>query len=584
MQTAPPHAPVVWQDGVLRSTLYGDIYFSQEDGLAESRAVFLDGCDLPEGWRDRTRFTVAELGFGTGLNIAALLDLWSKTRPAGGHLHIFSIEAHPMAREDAARALLAWPQIGSAAQALLARWPSVRRGFQRIDLPGWNATFDLAVMEVGEALQQWQGRADAWFLDGFSPASNPDMWRGEVLALIAARSAPGARAATFTIAGAVRRGLEAEGFEIARRPGFGRKKERLEARFSGPAPRHSADPRVVVIGGGIAGASLARAFAELGLPARVVTPPERSASGNPAALVMPGLDASGNARARLYAASLLRATQLYDQVPGGVIAHGALLVEYEERDPRRHAAIARQDAFEPGAVEKASPGRAAVWLNEPQASAGLIFHDGRVIEPAAVINAWLGEAVIPGCATGLARSGDAWVITLASGEVLEADFVVVAAGWDASALIPGLPLQAIRGQATWMDLDDPPAPASFGGYAIPTRTGVLFGATHDRDDVSTDIRPEDDARNLSSIAGVRSTLAARIDLAATQARAAIRAATPDQLPLAGELSPGLFILGGLGSRGFATAPLLAEHLAALICGAPSPLAAEAAALVDPKRL
>ncbi|MFY8140340.1 MAG: tRNA (5-methylaminomethyl-2-thiouridine)(34)-methyltransferase MnmD, partial [Caulobacter sp.] len=203
--TVTPSSPVdpglvgpglVWdEDGLPRSGLYGDVYFSAEDGLAETRAVFLAGGGLPDAWRGRARFTVAELGFGSGLNIAALLDLWSRERPPGARLHVFSVEAHPMSRQDAARALGRWPELSAVVEPLLAGWPRQARGFHRIDLPGLDAVVDVAILEVAEALTAWSGRADLWFLDGFSPATNPAMWRQEVLDLVAARSAPGARVA-----------------------------------------------------------------------------------------------------------------------------------------------------------------------------------------------------------------------------------------------------------------------------------------------------------------------------------------------------------------------------------------------------
>ena len=239
----PAESPLVLDDqGQPRSRLYGDVYFSTLDGLAESRAVFLQGCGLPEAWAGRRRFTVGELGFGTGLNILALLDLWRRTAPAGAWLDIFSIEAHPLAAEEAAAVLAAWPEVADLAELLVRRWPGRARGFHRLDLPEVRATLDLAVMEAGEALAGWTGTADAWFLDGFAPSANPQMWRQEVLDLVAARSAAGARAATFTVAGDVRRGLQAAGFEVAKRPGFGRKRQMLAARFSPPRPPRHAPP------------------------------------------------------------------------------------------------------------------------------------------------------------------------------------------------------------------------------------------------------------------------------------------------------------------------------------------------------
>ena len=173
---------LIWtEDGAPRSGRFDDVYFSNEDGLAESRAVFLAGCGLPEAWRGRRRFTVAELGFGTGLNIAALLELWRREGPPEGRLNIFSVEGFPLGRDEAARALSRWPEIAGAAEALLDAWPGAAPGFHRLDLPGFNATLDLAVGEAGWALSQWTGCADAWFLDGFAPSTNPAMWSEAVL-------------------------------------------------------------------------------------------------------------------------------------------------------------------------------------------------------------------------------------------------------------------------------------------------------------------------------------------------------------------------------------------------------------------
>jgi tRNA U34 5-methylaminomethyl-2-thiouridine-forming methyltransferase MnmC len=314
----PPPGPLIWRDdGLPQSSLYGDVYFSSVDGLAETRAVFLAGCGLPERFAEQPDFTVGELGFGSGLNIAALLDLWRREKPPNGKLHIFSIEAHPLDRDEAARILAHWPELGEAAQVLLDHWPGRARGFHRIDLPGFDAVLDLAVMDVVAALEAWDGAADAWFLDGFSPALNPAMWRDDVLAAVASRSAPGARAATFTVAGAVRRGLQAAGFEIAKRPGFGRKRERLEAWLPGARETTPRPQTLAIIGSGIAGASLARAARAEGLSVTVIDDPDGvAASGNPAALVTPALDAGGGPRAALYAQAFARAVTLYEGLPG----------------------------------------------------------------------------------------------------------------------------------------------------------------------------------------------------------------------------------------------------------------------------
>ncbi|MBI1684637.1 tRNA (5-methylaminomethyl-2-thiouridine)(34)-methyltransferase MnmD [Caulobacter hibisci] len=585
---SPQESPLIWrEDGMPQSRLYGDVYFSSADGLAETRAVFLEGCGLPGAWSGRDRFVVGELGFGTGLNIAALLDLWRREKPAGARLHIFSIEAHPITRDEAARALAVWPELGEAAQVLLDHWPSAARGFHRIDLPGFDAVLDLAVMDVTEALEAWSGAADAWFLDGFSPALNPAMWRDEILAAVAARSAPGARAATFTVAGAVRRGLAAAGFSWEKRPGFGRKKERLEATFPGARTAPVRPRSLAIVGGGIAAASLARAARAEGLAVTVVDAGRNPASGNPAALVTPAVDAGGGLRAAFPAQALARATALYDALPDAVLARGVLRLATGPRDPERFAAIAGQDLFAAGEMAVLDGEAATTALGEPAAGA-LRMGLARVVEPAAVIAAWRGEALAAEVARLEPIEGGWRLLDTDGVELVVADAVVLAGGTDLPRLWPEAPIRPVRGQTSWTGpIDELVAPAAFGGYAAPTRDGgVLFGATHDRGETATDLRDADHDRNRTALAKGRPDLAARLAETPLDGRAAVRATTADHLPLAGAVPgapAGLFVLGGLGGRGFTTAPLLAEHVVALVLGTPSPLPRELAGLVTPER-
>ena len=588
---AEDRAPrLIWtDDGSPRSGRFGDVYFSQQDGLAETRAVFLAGCGLPEAWQGRSRFCVAELGLGTGLNIAALLDLWRREGPAGGRLSLFSVEGFPLSREEAGRALDAWPELAEATQALLAVWPEATPGFHRLDLPDFNATLDLAIGDVSWALSQWSGRADAWFLDGFAPSTNPDMWSEAVMDGIAARSAPGARVATFTVAGAVRRGLAERGFTVDKRPGHGRKRERLEARLPAPAVTSSMTPSVVVVGAGIAGASLARAFAALGVPATVVEAdrPGAGGSGFPASLVTPRLDAGDEGIAALHAQALTRAGVLYAAIPDAVIERGVLQLEQAPRDAGRFAKVASQSVWAEGAMEVLDSATCANRVGEPVACGGLWMRDAMAIRPRAVLNAWLEKAVrVTAWVARIEPAGAGWrLLDEAGGVIIEADIVVVAGGWGTAGLVPGLVLAPVRGQANWVEGVEA-GPVAWGGYAAPTGSGLLFGATHDRGE--TDGGPSEEAgtRNLTTVAARLPQLAARIAAAGpAQARTAVRATTPDRLPLAGALPgvEGLFVLGGLGSRGFCVAPLLAEHVAALAIGAPSPLPAEVAVRISPLR-
>lgn len=588
---AEDRAPrLIWtDDGSPRSERFGDVYFSQQDGLAEARAVFLGGCGLPDAWLGRSRFCVAELGFGTGLNIVALLDLWRRERPPGGGLSVFSVEGFPLSRAEAARALAAWPELAESAEALLTVWPAMTPGFHRLDLPELNATLDLAVGEVGWALSQWTGRADAWFLDGFAPSTNPDMWSDAVLDHIAARSAPGARIATFTVAGAVRRGLAERGFAVEKRPGHGRKRERLEARLPEAVAEAEDRPSVAVVGAGISGAALARAFAALGVRATVVEA-ERSgagASGFPAALVTPRLDAGDGDIAALYAQALSRAASLYRETPGAVIDRGVLQLEQAPRDAGRFAKIAGQPIWPEGAMAALDAAACSDRLGEPVPTGGLWMAEAMAVHPAAILEAWLGEADrITTTVNRIEAAGRRWrLVDGADAVILEADVVVLAAGWGTAGLEPALSLAPVRGQADWVEAVAA-GTVAWGGYMAPTGSGLLFGATHDRGETEGGPSPEASARNLATVAARLPGLAGRIAAAgATRARTAVRATTPDRLPLAGPVpgTEGLFVLGGLGSRGFCAAPLLAEHVAALATGAPSPLTAGLAARVAPQR-
>jgi tRNA 5-methylaminomethyl-2-thiouridine biosynthesis bifunctional protein len=576
-----PHAELDWTaEGAPRSRHFDDIYFSRDGGLDEARAVFLKGCGLPEAWKTeawagRRHFTVAETGFGTGLNILALLDLWRAARPPGARLSVFSVEAYPMAREEAARALQAWPELHDLIEALLARWPRRAPGFHRIDFPELNATLDLAVGEALWGLQAWSGDADAWFLDGFAPAKNPDMWRAEVLQAIAARSAPGARLSTFTVAGHVRRGLEAAGFAVSKQPGHGRKRERLEAIMPGARPTDAPAPRAAVIGAGIAGAALARALMAQGLrPLVIDAGTDDAASGNPVALVTPALDAGGGPRAQLYAQAFARAVDLYKALgEAAVVGQGVEQLARAERDPARFQAVIEGGLFAQGALT-ATPG-------------GLLFEEGLWIRPRAVTEAWLaGAERITAKVERLERTEGGWRLHGADGAIAEADLVFVAAGMGSGAVLGQDDLFApVRGQASWAEGLSLDHALAWGGYAAPFDGAVLFGATHDRGRVDSQVTAEDHARNLETLRDALPDLAEQAGARPLHGRAAIRATTFDRLPAAGiQDEPGLYLLGGLGSRGFCTAPLLAEHLVASALNLPSPLPRKLHDLMVTRRL
>jgi len=210
-----------WRAGdVPVSRRFDDPYFSLEDGLAETAHVFLGGNRLPG--RFRGGFHVAELGFGTGLNLLATLALWREGAQTGV-LRYTSFEAFPLTPAQMMRAQAAFAPLAALARELAPHW-----GRAAVELP--DLRFRLIAGDARVTLPRWAGRADAWFLDGFAPAKNPELWQAPLLAEVFAHTAPGGTVSTYTAAGAVRRGLAAAGFEVARVPGFGRKRHMTTAR------------------------------------------------------------------------------------------------------------------------------------------------------------------------------------------------------------------------------------------------------------------------------------------------------------------------------------------------------------------
>lgn len=522
---------------------FGDIYFSTDGGLNETLAVFLAGCGLPEGWQNTQRFIIGELGFGSGLNFLATWQMWENRKPKGGHLHFVSIEKFPFDKAQLTQALSAWPELSEKSQALLNQWPGRVKGLHRLHFG--DVTLTLVHDDIEPALESLNIKANAWFLDGFSPSKNPDMWSPTVMKQLATLSAPGARVASFTVAGTVRRALAEAGFEVERKEGFGRKRHRLEARLLGDSKefRYSGSSQPTIVGAGIGGLTLAKAFLRRGIIPKLIEDPDHvAASGNAAALIKPRFDLQDRPESRFFLSSYLYALQFYK---GFAISKGIRHLPKNEAGSERHEKLLAQSPLPKSHLTQGQAGA----INLPSALA---------IDPLPFKRSVLNSVDYETRKLEALPEGDAPVF--------------LATGFGIRKLLPDWPLRFSRGQLSWAEeLNDIQHTHSYGGYALPVGKNILIGATHDRlrsGENPFDVNVEDDRKNLEQF---ETHLGLKPIPAQKASRASVRVTTADTLPVIGNTQNNICVLTGLGSRGFVFAPLLAEAVVANYFGDPLPI-------------
>lgn len=643
------HADIKWrEDGQPLSRAYDDIYFSTASGLEESRYVFLHQNSLAERWADLAKnsiFTIGETGFGTGLNFLATWELWQKTAPMSARLHFISIEKFPLRSQDLSRALGLWPQLQPFCQQLIDNYPPLlAEGIHRLQFGQVSLT--LIIGEASEALgslrlqQESRDRmVDAWFLDGFAPAKNPDMWTPDLFTAMATLSKSSATFATFTCAGLVKRGLRDAGFKLHKVPGFGRKREMLCGSLEELHPgKITATPwhlptrapkrpqTAAIIGGGISGATTARALAERGIRVQVFErgeSPGNGGSGNNQGILYgklspkPGPNGDFNLHALMFA-------QRYYRQHCPEVAHfsGLLQLAQTEKEQLLQQQIATALEVHPGQTlaRSVTATEASELAGVSLPFTGLCFPDAGWLEPQEVCSALLEHRNIERHQDNnvelLEFSGESWLLQTEDSKI-ETEIVVLCGANDIRNFAPAaaLPLRPIRGQVTRALATEASSKLTVAlcgeGYITPAYDGrQSFGATFKLKETATDLRDSEHRENLETLSDLLPGIAEEFSTQTLIGRAALRAATPDYLPLAGPLpqwnslentysdlrknrklliskqaayQPGLYVMGGLGSRGFTYAPLTAEILTAWILGEPMPASADLVKALHPAR-
>ncbi len=568
-----PTARLEWQGGTPVAPSFDDVYFSRDQGPAETTYVFMQQNFLPERWRNWQQpraFVVGETGLGTGLNLLVAIDLFLRTAPAKARLHWISTELFPLTAADLRQAHQQWPELQQAADWLQAVYPLAISGFHRLQLHP-RISVDLLLGDAASNLAALSGRVDAWCLDGFAPAKNPGMWTPELFQALARASHSATTLATFTCAGTVKRGLQQAGFELEKVPGFGRKREMLRGHFKQPAqpqasatwftpPTLPAPPaypeRIALVGAGLSGLATAAALARRGLEVDLyeAEQPAAGGSGNRQGVLYIKLAVTTNPASRFYLAGLEFSRRWLEQLdPEQQFwqASGVLQLALNEREAERQARFLKQQALPSSLVYRVSAEEASQLAGSRCAGGGLFYPRAGWVRPAACCQHLASS--LPNLrlfsaspVTQLKQQDSSWLLTTAAGKTQKYSQVILATATATKNFQPTawLPVKAIRGQVSHLPTRSETEPqlntvVCAGGYVTPTwQQQLCYGASFNLHSDNPELTAADHQSNWQELASSLPQLASQLsaqqpDFTQQPGRVGFRCSSPDYLPLVG---------------------------------------------------
>ena len=573
-------ARLAFHDGIPYSEAFADLYHSAEGGPEQARHVFLGGNSLPARWAGRERFVILEAGFGFGLNFFATWQAWRRDPARCGRLHYVAVEKHPYSLQDLRTLHRRYPQFESEAAELHANWPCLVPGGHRAELEAGKVVLTLFFSDIKVA-RDLRLAADAFYLDGFAPERNPEMWTPQLMRSLSRLAAPGATAAAWSDAAPVRAALEATGFTVEKRPGFGHQKEMLVAsNIRSGQPTASKTRNAVVIGAGIAGAAVCERLCARGWEVELYerhAAPAQEASGNLAGAFHPIVTPDDSVFARLTRSAFLFSLGQFRRLEGlRWDPCGVLQLARDEREEESQRRSVAALALPPQYAEYVSRDEASMHAGVPVSAHGLWFPRAGWLQPRSLVS-----ALLEACGNRLKKNWNASIESLP-----EAPVVILANSAEAPRLhaVPHLRLRSVRGQLTHVPaemLDAPRVVVLRGGMVLPPVDGVcVVGASYDIDDQDSEPRADSDAGNLQRLKNI---LGMEIAPVTFQNRVAFRSVAPDRLPVAGKIDEGIYGAFAYGSRGLIWALLAAELIASQLEGEPLPLEGKLAAAMDPGR-
>lgn len=636
-------ANLIWLNGMPFSQDFADIYYSQENGLAERRHTFIEGNRLLERWQSLEQsaeggtFTIAETGFGTALNFLLTWSLWLDHAPPHARLHYISCEKFPLKLADLKRSLNLWPQLRAQGASLLANYPILTPGFHQLIFAEGRINLTLMLGDATQCYQQLLLCGDsnlelqirtncvnAWFLDGFAPAKNQEMWSRDLLHSIALLSTPGTTVATFSTAGMVKENLQKVGFAITKVKGYGRKRSMLTARLvkepvSGierqirTTPWHvnsdagmTKPKTAIIIGAGLAGCYLAHALAKRDWQVKLIEAHHNlagGASGNQQAVLYPKFSAYSSPLTDFMLTAFLFASRVYTKF----LAHdktlgelsGLIQLASNSREEHTQAHLKSWLSAYPALGKLIGEEEASLMAGLPLDSGGLFIPYGGWLNSAALCQSLVEmpgiELIASTTVKELRVNRDQWQV----GDHL-ARITIVATGHEAKRYrqTAYLPLKSIRGQMTHIAATEHSEKLKLvlcaEGHLVPAYNKLhSLGASYSLNCEEPTAYAKDDQSNLAKVAKISPAMIGSVPVSNW---AGVRGVTPDYLPLVGpvakkeafnqrfaalatnskrwlpfcgEYHPGLYVCAGFGSRGLTTIPISAEWLAAHVNNEPS---------------
>ncbi|MEH6649221.1 MAG: bifunctional tRNA (5-methylaminomethyl-2-thiouridine)(34)-methyltransferase MnmD/FAD-dependent 5-carboxymethylaminomethyl-2-thiouridine(34) oxidoreductase MnmC [Motiliproteus sp.] len=582
--TANFDAQLDWDKGQPLSQRFNDYYFSRANGLEESRYVFLQHNQLQQRWQALhcgETFVIAETGFGTALNFLCCWQRWIQLRSDSGRLHFISIERFPLNRQQLQQALALWPELAPLALELLSQYPDVCQGSHRLHFDQGRISLTLIFDDACQVLERLDSTVDAWFLDGFSPDKNPQMWTPELFRGLARCSHQGTTFSTFTAASAVRRGLQQCQFEVKRATGYGKKREMLYGQylhkttetaaqsakpwFDRPfVPTLDSDSTITVIGAGIAGASSAFALAQRGYKVDVIergSEPGSGASGNPQGVLYAKLPAIPTLHSRIHLSGYLYSLRLlHQQLDAGQLWQpcGVLQLALDPKQTLKNKQLLNLGHYPQSLVHGVDPQQASQIAGIPLSHGGLFYPDAGWVSPAELCRRLLDHPNIrcrfnqPVDTINFDPDRQQWALKDSNGSTIgDSSILIVANAHDARQFsqLTSLPLKPIRGQTTSVRVPAPLIEASGhptlktvlcgNGYLSPAKNDrYCFGASFNLHNSDPQIDPQDHQHNLELVRQMSPDLAQQLapQLESAQGRVGFRCAASDYLPIAGAVA------------------------------------------------